>query len=345
MKPDADVLRILDVNLNRAREALRVVEDYARFALDDADAAAAAKQSRHDLRQIVEQIGAENLSAARDILSDAGRDSKTPSELARAGPEDVVRAAFARLSESARCLGEFAKIDHPAAAARAERLRYQGYELEQRTLLRGPLRARFRAVRLYVIITESLCRGDWRGVAEAALRGGASCIQLREKNLSDAELLRRARALCQTAHLHDALFIMNDRPDIARLANADGVHVGQDDLGVREARRIAGGRMLVGKSTHTIEQSHAALDEQPDYLAVGPMFPSPTKPRDPLAGPQLLTAAAGSTDLPIVAIGGVTADNARGLYAAGASTVCACSHVIASADPKATAAALLARAV
>ncbi len=341
MSPDADVLRILDANLNRAREALRVIEDYARFALDDADAAAAAKAARHELREIAAAIGGEELSAARDILSDAGRDAKTPGELERRDAEDVVRAAFARLSESARSIGEFAKIAHPAAAERAERLRYRGYELEQRMLLRGQRREKFRRVRLYVIVTEVLCRGDWRTVADAALRGGAGCIQLREKGLSDAELLGRARALCDMAHARGALFIMNDRPDIARLAGADGVHVGQDDLTVRQVRRIAGARMLVGLSTHSVEQVRAAIEQAPDYIAVGPMFATATKPQPHIPGISLLREARAMTALPLVAIGGVSAGNTGGLFAAGASAVCACSAVVSSDDPGVSAAAIL----
>ena len=126
---NAETLRIVDVNVNRAREALRVIEDYARFALDDADAASAAKRCRHDLRQLVDTIGASALLAARDIAGDVGRYEKTAAELQRDGAEDVVRAAFARLGEAARGLGEYGKLISPAAAAAAEALRYAAYEL------------------------------------------------------------------------------------------------------------------------------------------------------------------------------------------------------------------------
>lgn len=332
---DTAVLRIVDVNLNRAREALRVIEDYARFALDDADAAAAVKCCRHQLRDLAAGFGPRELLAARDIANDVGRDAKTPAELQRLSPEAVVQAAFGRLAEATRSLGEYAKLSAaPPSAAAAERLRYAGYELEQRIVLRGVLRARFRSVRLYVLLTESLCRGDWLKTAEAAIAGGAGCLQLREPHLPDAELLARAGRLRELTARHGVLLAINNRPDIARLARADIVHVGQDDLSVRDARRIAGAATLVGKSTHTLEQFEVALAEQPDYIAVGPMYQSSTKPQQHIAGPQTLAEAARRTQLPLVAIGGITRENIRSIVAAGATCVAVCAAVLQAADPQ-----------
>jgi thiamine-phosphate diphosphorylase len=298
--PD-QVLRILDVNLNRAREALRVIEDHARFVRDDAAAATAAKDCRHALRVIVAAAGPEALLAARDILADVGRDTKHAAELQRGDVDDVVRAAFGRLTEAARSLGEYAKVLSPEAAAAAERLRYDAYALEQRIVLRSRLVERLRQRPLYILLTEALCAGDWLATAEAALRGGAGCLQLREKGLEGGELLRRAGRLRVLTREHDALLAINDRPDVARLVGADIVHVGQDDLSVADARRIAGGGILVGKSTHTEAQFQAALAAAPDYLAVGPMFASPTKPQNHIAGPETLRAVRPLTELPLVA--------------------------------------------
>lgn len=341
---EADVLRILDVNVNRTREALRVVEDYARFALDDADAASAVKRGRHALRDIVAALGADALLTARDIVGDVGRDVKTPTELRRDTTEDVVRAAFARLTEAARGLGEYGKIVSPAAAAAAEQLRYRVYELEQRVVLRGTLRRRFRDVRLYVLLTEALCRRPWLETAAAVVRGGAGCLQLREKGLTDREWLDRARRLRELTREHGVLLAVNDRPDIARLAGADVVHVGQDDVSVREVRHVAGAAVLVGKSTHTPAQFDAALAEEPDYLAVGPMFASETKPQAHIAGPETLAAVRPTTELPLVAIGGITATNVARVFAAGATCVAACAAVISADDPAAAARTILAAA-
>jgi thiamine-phosphate pyrophosphorylase len=336
-----EVLRILDVNINRAREALRVIEDYARFVLDDADAASAAKRQRHVLRGYVERIGGRALLGARDIDGDVGRETKTPAEGQRADAEDVVRAAFGRLSEAARGLSEYGKVIAATPAADADALRYAAYELEQRIVLRGGARARFRAVRLYVLMTERLCRRDWLQTAEATIRGGAGCLQLREKGLGDGEFLARARRLRELTKRHGVLLAINDRPDIARLAGADIVHVGQDDLTVRDVRRIAGTSLLIGKSTHTVAQLEAALAEEPDYVAVGPMFASDTKPQPHVAGAQLATEAAKRTQLPLVAVGGITTDNAADMIRAGASCVAVCSAVIGTDDPEAATRSIL----
>ena len=341
---DAEILRILDVNLNRAREALRVIEDYTRFVLDDADAAGALKHFRHTLREVTEAAGVDALLAARDIVGDVGRDVKTAGELRRESIEQVVRAAFGRLSEAARGLDEYGKVLLPSTAKAVEDLRYAAYELEQRIVLRGNRRLRFRGVRLYVLITERLCRRDWFQTVKAAIDGGAGCIQLREKELDDAELLRRARRLRELTTEHNILLAINNRPDIAKLSGADIVHVGQTDLSVREVRHIAGANILVGKSTHTIEQLRAALAEKPDYVAVGPMFPSATKPREQIAGPQMLTEAAKLTQLPLVAIGGIAAENAGTIINVGVTCLCVCAAVSGADNPEAAARELMCHA-
>lgn len=334
-----DVARVLDANLNRAREALRTVEDYARFALADSAAATAAKDLRHRLRPIA--AGLDGLLAARAIETDPGRETKTPAERQRTDAADVAAAAFSRAGEALRCIEEYAKLVRPSAAAAAERLRYALYGLEPHVLLRGPRRAALRAAGLYVILTEALCRRPWRETATAVLDAGCTCVQLREKSLSDRELLARACWLREQAAARGALLIVNDRADIARLCGADGVHVGQDDVAVTAARRLAGGHALVGKSTHDLEQLEAALAEAPDYVAVGPMFATTTKPQAAVAGPALLRAARARTALTLVCIGGIDATRAAPLRADGADAICVCSAVISAADPGRAAAELL----
>jgi len=336
------ILRVLDAALNRAREALRVIEDHARFVCDDRDVAWRAKRARHAVAEIARRIGADALLAARAIEQDVGREAKTPAELERGDADAVVRAALGRLSEALRSAGEFAKIAAPAAAALAEQLRYEAYALEAAVLARGPRRARFARARLYVLITELLCRGDWLATAGAALRGGAACVQLREKTLSDRELLRRAIELRVLCHAHEALLIVNDRADVARASGADGVHVGQDDLPVAEARRLVGGDRLVGVSTHDAAQFTAALAQPVDYVAFGPLFRSATKPQPHVPGLEGLRRLRPSTALPIVGIGGIDASNAAAARDAGADVLCVCGAVVGAADPEAAARGILA---
>jgi len=155
---------------------------------------------------------------------------------------------------------------------------------------------------------------------------------LREKNLSDSELLDRARAAAQVCRSHDTLFFVNDRPDVARLAQADGVHVGQDDLPLTEVRRIVGPHTLVGLSTHDPRQLEAALALRPDYVAVGPMFPTQTKPQTHVPGPDLLTLALRKTELPVVAIGGITPDALARLPADRPFCAAVCTAIISRPD-------------
>jgi thiamine-phosphate pyrophosphorylase len=341
------VFRILDANFNRSREALRVIEEFARFVLDDTSLTEALKTARHDLTTAIKGLstpiggngppyGYGNL-LHRDISGDVGSTISTRAESVRADESEVVIAACKRLSESLRALEEYGKIIDPAFAAKIEQLRYRAYELERRLFATIRARENFSAVRLYVLITESLCIGDWFDTARAALTGGADCIQLREKNLPDRELLDRAKRLAQLCRDMEKIFIVNDRPDIALAANAHGVHLGQDDLPVAAARRILRARMIIGLSTHTIEQVDAAIAQAPDYIAVGPMFESPTKPQPHIAGPALLADARKRTSLPLVAIGGIDEKNIPSVLAAAPACICVCRAAIARPDPTAAA--------
>ena len=215
--------------------------------------------------------------------------------------------------------------------------------------------------RLHVLLTELLCRGDWFAVADQALRGGADVLQMREKSLADRELLDRARRLRELTQEHAALLIINDRPDIAVLADADGVHLGLTDLPVSDARRILGHQRLIGATAHAVEEANRELNDDADYLGVGPMFASPTKPHVPVNGPTLLRSihlevSRGSRRVPLVAIGGITEQNIGSLVSElrdlpigrGASAddespqlppyaIAVCQAVIAADDPEAAA--------
>lgn len=201
-----------------------------------------------------------------------------------------------------------------------------------------------RQVRLYVLLTEAVCSRGWYETALGAIDGGADCLQLREPMLPDSELLRRARCLSEFCRSRGVLFVVNDRPDIARLAGADGVHVGQNDLPVSEVRRITGAGTLVGVSTHDSRELGVALAAGPDYVAVGRMFVSRTKPSSTVAGVAFLREALARSPVPVVPIGGITADNAGRLLDAGARCLAVCEAVVSAKDP-ATAAASLRRRV
>lgn len=338
--PDPAALRILDANLNRAREALRVVEEFARFALEDPALSAAAKELRHDLVAAVPPAIAGWLARGRDTAADVGRTIQTPTEYQRNSTAAVATASAARLAEALRSLEEYGKTIDEDFAQSIERLRYRAYDWEQRLTLTLRARERFGQAKLYVILTESLCANEWHSTAEAALDGGADVLQLREKNLPDAEHLARATRLANLCRERGRLFIVNDRPDIAVMSRAHGVHLGQEDLPASLVRRTMPGDLLIGVSTHTAAQIDAAIAQAPDYIAVGPMFDSPTKPQAHVAGPQTLAAARAKTSLPLVAIGGINLTNVREVLATANGCVCVCSSVIGQEDVREAAAAL-----
>ncbi len=235
-----DTARILDAAANRAREALRVVEDYCRFVLNDAVLSGELKTLRHQLAALLAELPPAQLLEARDTLGDVGTGISTPQEQERASLTDVVRANLKRLQEALRSLEEFGKLHSPELGQGLEQLRYRSYTLERALLLGAEARARLQDARLYVLVTGALCTLGLRQTVQAAVDGGADIIQLREKHLSDRALLERAYEVRQWTRQAGVLFIVNDRPDIARLVEADGVHLGQDELPVREARRILG---------------------------------------------------------------------------------------------------------
>ncbi|MCC7290615.1 MAG: thiamine phosphate synthase [Phycisphaerales bacterium] len=330
----SDVARVLDANLNRAREGLRVMEEYARFVLGDASLSAACKGLRHSLAAAVGEERIHALQRCRDVAGDVGTAVSAGGEYQRRDAAHVARASAKRVTEALRAIEEYLKVCDAAAGAAVERLRYVCYEVEQRLGSVAEAVRRFADVRVYVILTEAICAGGWIETAGEVLKAGAEALQLREKTVPDRVMLERAKRLAGLCREHGAMFVVNDRPDIAALSGAHGVHVGAEDLRVADVRRIVGPDAIIGVSTHNVEQFGSSLEEMPDYVAVGPMFASATKPRESVAGPETLAAVRGMTALPRVAIGGIHAQNADEVLAADPhAALCACRAVIGAADP------------
>ena len=346
------VWRILDANLNRAREGLRVLEDFARFLADNHDVSLQLKSMRHDLVAAEKQlfadaaIGMAERLQFRDTEGDVGTSQMTDGEQQRSALADVVIANARRVEESLRSLEEFGKLVSAPFSAAMKSLRYHAYTVEKSlaTLSTHGLQpenyiaenhraSRLLQAQVYVLITESMCRLPWQQVVEQCLHAGADVLQLREKSLNDRELLRRAdwiRAACVNAQ---ALFIVNDRPDIAAICEADGVHVGQEEFTVAEARRILKPGQLVGVSTQSLEQAVQATESGADYLGVGPVFPSQTKVFAEFPGLAFVNSVADSAAVtkPWFAIGGINTERLPDLITAGANRV-AVTSVVAGAD-------------
>src|SRR5215208_448397 len=200
-------------------------------------------------------------------------------------------------------------------------------------------RERIGSARLYLV-----CDARPRAFLEAALRGGVDVIQLRDKTLGVADLIAAAREFRAAADRFRALFVLNDRPDLVAACDADGVHVGQDDGGVAEARAVVGPDRIIGRSTHAPNQGAAAdADAHVDYLAVGPVHATPTKPGRPAAGLEYVEWAAAHVSKPWFAIGGLDETTVEAAVAHGARRVVVVRALTGAADPAAAARALRAR--
>ncbi len=199
---------------------------------------------------------------------------------------------------------------------------------------------------LYAILDRSVARGrDLPALLDAVLAGGCRLVQLREKTMPLGDLLPLARSLARRCHEVGALLIVNDRADLALAAGADGLHVGQDDLPARQARGLLPPGMILGVSTHDPEQARRAVADGADYVAVGSIFPTTTKAGFQLVGPELIRRVRLEVPVPLVGIGGITAENAPAVLGAGADAVAVISALCAAPDPEAATRAFLARIV
>lgn len=325
-------LRIVDANFNRAAEALRVLEEYCRFGLDDGHLTKRWKDLRHSLARIQSAIPAQDLLSSRNTTADVGTSVKTDQELSRNSILHVAQASSKRLEQALRSLEEYAKV-LALPAQELEALRYQTYTLEKATLLTADSQQKLADTRLYVLMDGGDFAASFERRAIEICQAGADIVQLRDKNLSDRELLERARLLRQITRTSGTLFIMNDRPDLAVLSAADGVHVGQNELTIQDARRIVGPGMLVGFSTHTMEQARQAVLAGASYIGCGPTFPSGTKNFDSFPGLAFLRKVAAAISLPAFAIGGIMQENVGEVLETGIRRVAVGGAVTSATDP------------
>ena len=250
------VARMIDASANRLTEALRVIEDYARYGLDDRYLVTALKTMRHEVTVCIQsRLDTAWRMASRDTLQDVGTDISTDGEMVRADLRDVAAASYGRAQQAARSLEECLKTMHAESAAVMERIRYRLYTLQKAMLTTARSQQRLRDLAIYAIVDGGASVASFESHLDRLLAAGVDAIQLREKRLPDRALLARCRVLSAKTRALPVLAIINDRPDLAILSNADGVHLGQDDLSVAAARRIVGPDRLVGVSTHALDAS------------------------------------------------------------------------------------------
>lgn len=328
--------RIIDANLNRIGEGLRLLEDMARLILNDATLTKQLKTMRHDLVR-GDLPFHQQLLQARDSEGDVGIHIEAEGEENRRELPITVLANSRRVQESLRVLEELAKIPETTPTLDADKFkqaRFNLYTIEQTLLSRLLRQDKIRQIAgLYVIIdTQALQGRSHIEVVEQALSGGAKTIQLRDKLHSKKELLPVARQLKNLCEKDNALFLVNDYLDIVLAVGADGLHLGQEDLPVKVARQLLPMDKILGCSTTTVDQAITAESEGADYIAVGSMYPTPSKETAKIVGLDRLRQVRQAVTSPLVAIGGITRDNAVEVIAAGANAVAVISAVLQTDD-------------
>jgi thiamine-phosphate pyrophosphorylase len=331
-------LRIVDANLNRTSEGLRFLEEIARLVLNDARITEQLKNMRHRLLGGTDAFQ-QKLMQARDAVGDVGVDIEVSGEKKERDLSQLLVANARRAQESLRTLEELAKLHDMLPFLDSEqykKARFELYNIEQELLSRLTARDKIGLIcGLYVIIdTQMLGNRTHLEVADGVVRGGARVIQLRDKESSKKQLLPLAKQLGVFCRQHDVLFIMNDHLDLALETDADGLHLGQDDLPVAVARRFLPPGKILGCSVTSVEKAVAAQNDGADYLGAGSIYPTSTKEVTVVIGLEKLRLISEATSLPVVAIGGINKDNAAEVIAAGADSVAVISAILTAGSPE-----------
>jgi len=333
-----ETLRIIDANLNRTSEGLRLLENIARLMLDDAILTQQLKTIRHELVTGSWSFN-KQLIQARDSEGDVGVNIEAPGqEQPRDIPTTIV-ANSRRIQESLRTLEELAKTPGAIPELDSEKFkqaRFNLYTIERNLLSKLLRQDKIKQIHgLYIIIDTRALKGrNHIEIASQTIRGGAKIIQLRGKHQSKKELLPLAQQLKNLCAEHNILFIVNDYLDIALATDADGLHLGQNDLPLKVARKLLPIDKILGCSTHSVEQAIAAEAEGVDYIGVGSIYPTPSKETATVVGLDTLHQVRQAVSLPLVAIGGITRDNAAEVIAAGADSVAVISAVLQAENPE-----------
>jgi thiamine-phosphate pyrophosphorylase len=332
---------MIDANLNRSSEGLRVLEDVARFVLNDAEISQRLRTLRHGLARETQSLNV-GLLSQRDSEHDVGRlhprDKEPTTEVTSLqGLLDLVTANAKRVEESLRVIEELAKLPEMNSmlnSAGFEQTRFVLYTLERDLISKISRRHKVKRIAgLYVILDRQLLAGrDALEIASQIIEGGARVIQLRDKQSKKGELLLVAQKLKELCGQAGILFVMNDYLDLALAADADGLHIGQEDLPLPAVRRQLPIDKIVGCSVTTPVQATKAQNEGADYIAVGSMFPTTTKKEAIVVGVDMLKELKRVVSVPLVAIGGINQNNVGEVVAAGADAVAVISAVMGEKD-------------
>ncbi|HAS27689.1 MAG TPA: thiamine phosphate synthase [Dehalococcoidia bacterium] len=328
-------LRIIDANLNRIGESLRLLEDVARLILNDANLSKKLKAIRHNLEDVDFNFK-KQLLQARQADSDVGAEIKVDRQLGKRDLPTAVIANSRRIEQSLRVIEELAKTPDIALGSNEfEKARFELYTIEKglvSRLLRKDKADRIKG--LYVIVdTDSLKGRNHLDIAKKILEGGTKIVQLRDKTTHKKDLLSIAVELNRLCREYNALFIVNDYIDIAIASDADGVHIGQDDIPLPIARRLMPMDKIIGYSVYTPEEAVNAQQDGADYIATSAIYPTCSKADVKVIGLEGLQRIKDKSIVPLVGLGGITYDNISEVISYGADSVAVISAILGARSP------------
>lgn len=325
------------------------MEDFARLVREDKIAAEWLKTIRHRLGSTISTLDRNERLRARSAESDAGTEVHAQEELKRSKLEDVIPAAAERITQALRNLEEYGKLLSPEFGQEIKSLRYAAYDLLAKAELRLMSESEIDDCQLYLLIDCKLERENFSSYVAALAKSGVDVFQIRDKSADGSKLIEYSRLALKATQGSKALVIVNDRIDVALATGAHGVHLGQEDISLSVARQLINQsshpNLVVGISTHDMQQVIEAEQGGADYIGCGPTFPSQTKSFEAFAGPEFITDACAKTGLPAFAIGGITQENLDRVLASGCQRIAVSGVIHQSDEPLKTARALKERLV
>ena len=327
---DLRIFQIIDANLDRAREGLRVLEDWARFGLGENNSVKRIK----NFRQILGKNHLEVYKQSRNYIKDECKGLTHQEQSKRKAPAQIISSNAGRVQEALRVIEEFSRLHNHELSKIAAEIRYEIYTLEIELLSLSKFKKSVEILKkndLYVITDQ---KENLLEIIEEVLIAGVKIIQHRFKKGTDKDHLQEAIQIKNLCKKYNSLFIVNDRIDIALASNADGIHLGQDDLDLKTARKLLGYSKIVGISANNAIDISNALKEGCDYIGIGPVFETTTKKNKKPLGIENIKTLTKDLNIPWFAIGGIKSNNISYLKRNGFKKVALVSELMNSEDPK-----------
>jgi len=327
---DLRIFQIIDANLERAREGLRVLEDWARFGLGENNSVKRIK----NFRQILGKNHLEIYKQTRNYIEDQSKGLSHVEQFNRKTPQQIISSNAGRVQEALRVIEEFSRLHNNKLSKIASEIRYEIYTLEIDILSLSKFKNSEKILKendLYVITDH---KENLLGIIEEILIAGVKIIQHRFKTGTDKDHLQEAIQIKNICKRYNSLFIINDRVDIALASNADGIHLGQDDLDLKTARKLLGYSKIIGTSANNEIDIANALKDGCDYIGIGPVFETATKKNKKPLGIENIKTLTKDLNIPWFAIGGIKSNNISYLKRNGFKKVALVSELMNSEDPK-----------